>query len=216
MVHSIKFDINSINNPIYLSALGVAPLVAMSNTLSTGLFMGSFFSINLVMVALLMSSLRSMVPRAIRLAYLLVISSACVSILGLLAQATFFQLHQSVHVYLQIIAMNCLLLYFLETDTLRYPPREIIKPLCHISGLIIMICLLVGSAREMLSFGGLFMTTENVPTDHPGGMGVLPDEMILSIFNTASGAFILTGCVFALINVFVTRMASNQIEKSNQ
>ncbi|NNE37221.1 MAG: hypothetical protein HKN08_02860, partial [Gammaproteobacteria bacterium] len=99
MMNSSNFKIHQLNNPVYLSALGVAPLVAMSKSFITGLFMGSVFAISLSLTALVVAGMRSMVPNITRLAYLLIVSSACVSVIDWSTQALFYQLHLSVHNY---------------------------------------------------------------------------------------------------------------------
>lgn len=194
-----KFNVDS--NPIYLSALGLAPLVAISKSLITGFFIGSVFCLTLVISALVISSIRAFVPHFSRLAYILIISSACVSALDLITQAMFYQLNLFAGIYLPLIAMNGLVLFYLEAEALKYPPRLIIKPLVHISGLVFIISILVGAVREILSQGGIFLDVENISTYSSNGISLLPGAMNLSLFNTASGAFIITGCILALINI---------------
>ncbi len=165
--------------------------------------MGIVFSVSLIITALIISSLRPLISHSTRLAYLLIVSTASVSVINLLTQAVFYQLHQFVHIYLPMIVMNCLVLYFLEADALKFPPRYIIKSSCYTSFLILIICVLVGLLREIFVTGGLFLKMETAVIFPETGIKLLPSVLNMSIFNTASGAFIIAGCIFALINILL-------------
>ncbi|NNE37253.1 MAG: hypothetical protein HKN08_03025, partial [Gammaproteobacteria bacterium] len=109
--------------------------------------------------------------------------------------------------YLPLIAMNCLVLYFLEANALKYPPRYIFKPLCHISGLILIICILVGSVREILTSGRIDLLMNNTTKYFETGADILPTVIAMPLFNTATGAFIISGCVLALMNFLLGEMS---------
>ena len=63
----------------------------------------------------------------------------------------------------------------------------------------VVACLVNGVLREWLVYGGLF-------TDRPNLTERLPLPAIsLPLFDTAAGAFIVTGCLLALFNVVAAR-----------
>lgn len=187
------------NNPVYLSALGVAPLVVISKSLLTGAFIGAVFVITLMITAVVISSTRSLIPNFTRLVYILILSTTCVTVLSLSSQALFYNLNVSADIYLPLIAMNSLILYYLETEALKNKPQYIIRSALHVSILIMFICLLVGGVREFLSQGGVFLEVEGINSNTDSGIKLLPDIFRMSIFNTASGALIISGCVLSII-----------------
>lgn len=203
------FYMSTVNNPVYLSALGVAPLVVISKSLLTGAFIGAIFVITLIITAIVISNTRSLIPNFTRLAYILILSTSCVSVLSLYSQSYFYNLSIAADIYLPLIAMNSLILFYLETEALKKKPQNIIRSALHVSCLILLICLLVGGAREFLSQGGVFLEMEGINSNSGSGIKLLPDIFRMSIFNTASGALIITGCVLSLIKIvnknFITR-----------
>jgi Na+-translocating ferredoxin:NAD+ oxidoreductase subunit E len=187
------------NNPVCLSALGVAPLVVISKSLLTGAFIGAVFVITLMITAVVISSTRSLIPNFTRLVYILILSTTCVTVLSLSSQALFYNLSISADIYLPLIAMNSLILFYLETEALKNKPINIISSALHVSVLIMLICLLVGGVSELLSQGGVFLEIEGINSSSASGIKLMPDIFRMSIFNTASGALIITGCVLSLI-----------------
>lgn len=187
------------NNPVYLSALGVAPLVVISKSLLTGAFIGAVFVITLMITAVVISSTRLLIPTFTRLIYILILSTTCVTVLSLSSQALFYNLSVSADIYLPLIAMNSLILFYLETEALKNKLQNIFRSALHVSILIMFICLLVGGVSELLSQGGVFLEIEEINSNSASGIKLMPDIFRMSIFNTASGAFIITGCILSLI-----------------
>lgn len=198
------------NNPVYLSALGVAPVVVISKSLLTGAFIGAVFVITLMITAVIISSTRSLIPNFTRLVYILILSTTCVTVLNLSSQALFYNLNASADIYLPLIAMNSLILFYLETEALKNKPQNIISSALHVSILIMFICLLVGGIREFLSHGGVFIEIEGINSNTASGIKLLPDILRMSIFNTASGALIITGCVLSLIKFLNKRFLTKK------
>ena len=186
----------------------MAPLVAMSNTLLTGIFIGLIFTVTLFITALVISTIRSMVPHITRLAYILIVSSAVISMLDLITQSVFYDLNVSVNIYLPLMTMNCLLVYLLEGEALKVAPNSVITAIAPTASLIFVICLLVGVLREILSRGGILTDLENVSSTGGSGIDLLPAFANMSLFDTAAGTFIITGCIYSVFNLWLKNINS--------
>lgn len=182
-------------HPVCITALGLGPLVANSRTLLSALMISAAFMAVALLSVVTVSSIRKLIPLQLRWLLLLLISSTWVSVADILMQSYLYDMRVLLDIYIPLLAMNSLLLMVMERDALTMPVRAVAVSTLLVSALPVMICLACGMIREWLVYGGLF-------TDMTRLTGrIAPVPLSLPLFDTVAGAFIVAGCVLALVNL---------------
>jgi len=186
-------------HPAILSAVGLAPLVIKSNNAVSGLMISLGFTLVLVFSALTVSLLRNLFSGQLRLPFLLLTSSVWTTVLDMLLQTWFYESRLALDVYIPLLAMNSLLLLVLEKDALTMSVTNLFVQTARISSVVLLLCIFTGLLREWLAHGTLlsgstWLTSSSGPVTQP--------IFVLPLFDTAAGAFIVIGCLLAIINYF--------------
>lgn len=203
MTLASKFSGYLTEHPAGTAALGIMPIVAGSHTLLSAVLMASGFVIVLLLSSVSLSCIRNLVPQRFRLVFILLISSTWVAVLDMLLQAFVFQLRMSVDIYLPLLAMNSLVLMMMEKSALTTPVPAIAVRVLGISVFPVAICLISGALREWLAHGALLTDALTVTQRLPAAAVSLP------LAETVAGAFIVTGCLLAVINAAESRLRQN-------
>ncbi|MGK0298130.1 MAG: electron transport complex protein RnfE [Gammaproteobacteria bacterium] len=200
------FEIHRIINPVqqhpvFLATLGVCPLLLKSETLLSGIVISMAYVFVYIFSMITVSSLRKFIPHQSHMIFILLITSTWVTVIDLLLQATIYEMKVFIDIYIPIIAMNSLLLLILQKDALQNSVFKNMKNLLLTPMLIILICSVIGAARELLSQGSLFSDLNIIVPLMTGiKFTFIPDALTFSIFNSAAGAFIVLGCFIAFLN----------------
>jgi Na+-translocating ferredoxin:NAD+ oxidoreductase subunit E len=189
-------------HPVCLVALGIPPLIMKCETLFSGIMIGLAYCVILLLSSISVSGVRKIIPHQGHLVFILIITSTWTTVVDLLMQAWFYEVRVLIDMYIPIIAMNSLLLVALQTEALKNPLSVILARLLHSIFLVILLCIVCGAAREILAYGELLSDSKLMfPSLSAASFRVLPVSMVLPLFNKAPGAFIVLGCVFALLNL---------------
>ena len=144
------------DNPVFVQVLGMCPVLAVTNTAVNGLAMGLATSFVLLMSNVLVSSLRSFIPKQVRIASYILIIATFVTMTDYAIQAISVDLHKSLGAFISLIVVNCLILSraeaFASKNTIG---RSILDALgMGIGFTFALLCL--GAVRELLGNGSLF------------------------------------------------------------
>ena len=144
------------DNPVFVQALGMCPVLAVTNTARNALAMGLATMFVLVMSNATVSSLRRFVPRQVRIATYILIIATFVTIVDYLIQAVSLELHRALGAFISLIVVNCLILgraeAFASKNTVG---RAVLDGLGMGLGFVFaLFCL--GAVRELLGNGSLF------------------------------------------------------------
>jgi electron transport complex protein RnfE len=192
-------------HPVFVSALGVAPLAASSSTLLSALTIGVTAAGVFLLSSLTVSALRRFIPRDYRLAYILVISATWVTVADLLLLAFLYEMRISLDIYIPLIAMNSLLLMLLEDGALRLSVPAAAGKTFAASATVFLVLVLTGLIRELLTHGALMTDARLIFPSAPAPFVTLfPESAGFALFDAAAGALIVLGCVLALLN-FLSR-----------
>lgn len=143
-------------NPILVQALGMCPTLAVSNTATNALTMGLATASVLLASALVISSLRHVIPRQVRLACFVLIIATFVTLTDMLIEAFALQLHRNLGAFLPLIVVNCMILGRIEATASRRPPPIAALDALGMGGGFLLGLLALGSVRELLGRGELF------------------------------------------------------------
>lgn len=143
-------------NPVFVLALGMCPVLAVSNTALNAFAMGSATAMVLVLSSSVVSLIRHWVPKQVRIVTFILVIATFVTIVDYGIQAISLELHQALGAFISLIVVNCLILgraeAFASKQNLR---RSIVDALGMGLGFTVgLLCL--GTVREILGNGSLF------------------------------------------------------------
>jgi electron transport complex protein RnfE len=143
-------------NPVFVQVLGMCPVLAVSNTALNALAMGLATAFVLVMSNIVVSSLRSFIPKEVRIATYILIIATFVTVVDYVIQAISLDLYKALGAFISLIVVNCLILgraeAFASKNTVA---RSIMDGLGMGVGFVFaLFCL--GAVREILGSGTLF------------------------------------------------------------
>lgn len=177
----------------------IAPLLALSASLTVSLVSGVLFLMLLVITGVSVSVIRKLIPYQIRIPVLTLIIATWTTIFEILLKVYFHGLYGEMGIYMPLLALNSLVFACAEgtfltsnlTDTTRYALRTGIVILLLFTGL--------GTLRELLGHGGLVMDIELIKAGSGIKLEILdPDSNNgLSLVSTPAGAFICCGLILA-------------------
>ncbi|MCA9706807.1 MAG: electron transport complex subunit E [Myxococcales bacterium] len=151
------------DNPVFVTALGMCPVLAVSNTATNALTMGLATTFVLVASNTMVSALRAFVPKQVRIVTYTMIIATFVTVVDYLIAALSLPLHKALGAFISLIVVNCVILGRAEAFASRSPVgRSILDGLgVGLGFTLALLCL--GSVRELLGTGALF------------GRGVMPE-----------------------------------------
>ncbi len=168
-------------NPVFVQVLGMCPTLAVTNTAQNGLAMGLATTFVLVMSNILVSSLRKVIPKQVRIASYILIIATFVTMTDYAIQAISVELSKALGAFISLIVVNCVILgraeAFASKNTIG---KSVLDALGMGSGFVIAL-LALGTVRELLGNGSIF------------GIPVFPDsfqEWVIMIL-PAGGFFTL-------------------------
>jgi electron transport complex protein RnfE len=143
-------------NPVFVQVLGMCPVLAVSNTALNALSMGLATMFVLVMSNTVVSTLRSFIPKEVRIATYILIIATFVTVVDYLIQAISLDLHKALGAFISLIVVNCLILGRAESFASK---NTIGRSILDGAGMGVgftfaLFCL--GAVREVLGSGSFF------------------------------------------------------------
>ncbi|GAB4297358.1 MAG: electron transport complex subunit E [Thiohalomonadaceae bacterium] len=142
-------------NPVFVMLLGMCPVLAVTNSVMNAIAMGVATTFVLIGSSTLVSLLRHVIPKQVRIATYIVIIATFVTIVDYIIQAISLDLYNALGAFIQLIVVNCIILGRAEAYASKNRPlKAIVSGLGMGSGFTIaLLCL--GSVRELLGSGTL-------------------------------------------------------------
>jgi len=143
-------------NPVFVQVLGMCPVLAVSNTARNALAMGLATLFVLVMSNAVISSLRSFIPKQVRIATFILVIATFVTAVDFAIQAISLDLHKALGAFISLIVVNCLILGRAEAFASKNPlgPSILDGLGMGLGFTFALFCL--GAVREILGSGSLF------------------------------------------------------------
>lgn len=184
-------------NPVLVLLLGMCPSLAVTSSATNGMSMGVATTCVLVGSNVVISSIRGIVPKKIRIPVYIVVIASFVTMIDMLMKAYApTALREALGVFISLIVVNCIVLGRAEAFASKNNPvRSFFDGLGMGLGFTLALTL-IGMSREFLSTGSIFevkiITAWTVDF-------LLP--------SSAAGAFILVGTILAGMNYLNMRKA---------
>ncbi len=185
------------NNPISIQILGICSALAVTNRFENALVMG----VALIFVAttsnLLVSLLRNITPRRIRMMAEMAVIATSVIVFDQFLKAFYWDMSKQLGPYVALIITNCIVMGRAEAFALQNPPLlSVVDGLANGIGYAIILGI-IGFFRELLGTGQVLLFEKWF--GFPLNISVWYERNLLMIM--APGAFVALGFLIALFNV---------------
>ena len=142
-------------NPVFVMLLGMCPVLAVTNSVMNAIAMGVATTFVLICSSTLVSLLRHVIPKQVRIATYIVIIATFVTIVDYIIQAISLDLYNALGAFIQLIVVNCIILGRAEAYASKNRPlKSVVSGFGMGAGFTIaLLCL--GSVRELLGSGSL-------------------------------------------------------------
>ncbi len=161
-------------NPVFVMLLGLCPTLAVTNTATNALAMGLATTFVLVCSGLLVSLLRKVIPKQVRIASYIIIIATFVTIADYAIQAISLELYRALGAFIQLIVVNCVILGRAEAYASKNPVRNAVVNAAGMGLGFTFALLCLGVVREVLGSGALFGVALFGPAFQPWAVFVLP------------------------------------------
>jgi len=176
-------------NPVTVMALGLCPVLAVTGSVETGFGMGVAATFVLLSSNIIVSLIRKIVPKKIRIPIFITIIASFVTITEMIMQAYSPALFKALGIFVPLIVVNCIILGRAEAFASRH---KLIDSMADGLGMGIgftFILVLLGGFRELLGNGTLL----NISI-----FGESYEPVLLMILSP--GGFLGLGLIMALFN----------------
>lgn len=195
------------DNPVLVLLLGLCPTLAVTNSAYNGLGMGVATAFVLLCSNTLVSILKPIIPKSVRIPVYIVVIATFVTIVDMFLKAFMYELSQSLGLFVPLIVVNCVILGRAEAFASK---NTIVRSLLDAVGMSIGFTLalfILGAIREIIGSGTitLFQLGETeikffvLGRNYPGIL-----VMILP-----PGAFLTLGFMLAGKNAIQKRLEKN-------
>lgn len=175
--------------PPFRLVLGLCPVLAVTTSVSNGLGMGAAVTFVLTLSNLLVSLVRGIIPKKVRIVCFVTISASLVVAVELIMQAYMYPLYQQLGIFVPLIVVNCIILGRAEAFAAKNPVHLAIADGIGMGLGFTLSLTFLGVIRESLGAGTIF----GVPIF---GDNFKPFKVMLE----APGAFLALGLTLAMMN----------------
>ena len=178
-----------VENPVTGLLLGLCPTLATTTSAENGIGMGLATTFVLLSSNVVVSLLRNIIPNRVRIPSYIVIIATFVTIVDMSMQATFYQLHKTLGLFIPLIVVNCIILGRAEAFASKNTVWH-----AFLDGLFMGLgftfaLFILGSVREILGSGAWL------------GIALIPQDWnTMLVFVLAPGAFLSLGFILVAMN----------------
>lgn len=193
------------NNPALVQLLGLCPLLAVTTTLVNGLMLGLATAAVLLLTNVSISLMRAALIPVVRIPLFVLIIASLVTSIDLLTSALFFELHETLGLFIPLIITNCAILAQAETVASRRPVGySAISAIAAGMGFC-SVLIVLGAIREILGSGTLFAGLDMLfgPAAAELTIHFGFDGMLIAIL--PPGAFFGLAALLAIRNCLIAR-----------
>jgi len=204
------------NNQAFVALLGLCPLLAVSNSVINSLGLGLATTVALLFSNVIVSLIRNHVATEIRLPVFVLIIASNVTVIDLLMNAFFHDLHKILGIFIPLIVTNCAIIGRAEAFASKNPvDRALMDGLFMGLGFTFALVML-GALREAIGTGAV-LNRADLMFGEMARNWTLPvfsdyDGFLLAIL--PPGAFIGLGLLIAVKNLVDARGKTKALGKT--
>ena len=187
-------------NPVFVQVLGMCPVLAVTNSAINGIAMGLATTFVMLMSNTLVSMLRTVIPKQVRIATYILIIATFVTIVDYAIEAISVDLHRALGAFISLIVVNCLILGRAEAFASKHTVRISMLDALGMGAGFTLALFCLGGVREILGNGSLF------------GLPILPAgfEPWIVMILPGGGFFTLAGWLLLINHLKERRAAAEQ------
>lgn len=168
------------NNPVFVLYLGLCPLLAISTSVRDGFGMGLAATFVLLGSNTIVSAIRGVIPRRVRIPCFIVVIATFVTIVELFLAAYQPALYKSLGLFVPLIVVNCIILYRAESFASKNTVFSSFLDALGMGFGFTLALLLLAFIREGLGKGTL-LGYKLIPGFEPAVIMILPPGAFLTI-----------------------------------
>jgi len=168
-------------NPVFIAVLGLCPAMAVTNSLTNALVMGGATMFVLVGSSLLVSLLRKIIPRQIRVPFYIIIIATFVTTVDFVLAALMPEAHKQLGAFISLIVVNCLILGRQEAFASKHPVHLALADALGMSLGFTVALTMIGAVREVLGSGSLLGFSLFGERFEPWAIMILPPGGFLTL-----------------------------------
>lgn len=181
-------------NPVLMLMLGTCPALAVTTSAINGLGMGIATLAVLLGSNIVISLLKNIIPKAVRIPCYIVVISGFVTIVGFLVKAYAQELDAALGVFLPLIVVNCIILGRAEMFASKNGVLDSAVDALGMGAGFTLALFAMGSIRELLGAGSIL------------SFAILPETFPkLLIMTQPPGGFFVYGVLLAAIQAMPAR-----------
>ena len=184
------------NNPTLKLVLGTCPTLALTTMAMNGIGMGAAVTFVLICSNVMISLLRNVIPKQVRIPAFVLIIATFVTIVRLLLDKLLPDLYESLGLYLPLIVVNCIILARAESFASKNGAVASAADGLFMGIGFTLALTLMGAFREILGSGAIF--------------GVKLWDFQIGFFTSSAGAFFTYGlfiATFAFCSALISKKA---------
>ncbi len=176
-------------NPVFVQVLGMCPMLAVTNSAINGLAMGLATFFVLVCSSLLVSMMKGIIPKQVRISCFIIIIATFVTVIDYTLLALVPKIHKELGAFIPLIVANCLILGRQEAFASKNTIKMAMADALGMAGGFLFALVALGGVREILGEGKLFGVDLFGPDFEPWVIMILPP-----------GGFITLGLLLLFFN----------------
>lgn len=191
-------------NPTLVTLLGMCPTLAVTTMAENGIGMGLATTFVLLGSNIVISLLKNVIPKTVRLPSYIVIIAGFVTIIDFLLKAYIPSLHSALGIFLPLITVNCIILGRAEVFASK---NNVWKSILDAVGMGIGFTLALfamGSIREIFGSGSWMGITLQLLNNNP-----------MTVFIMPAGGFFVLGMIIAVVNKIAKRKPPQEMGCAN-
>lgn len=161
-------------NPVLIQLLGLCPALAVTNTVANSIAMSAATFFVLMGSSILVSLVKDVIPREVRISAYILIIATFVTIVDLVLNAVVPEIHKALGAFIALIVVNCMILGRQEAfASKRSVGRSMLDAAGTGAGFTIAL-LMMGTFREVLGNGSILGYSVFGPGFEPWVVMILP------------------------------------------
>ncbi len=161
-------------NPVFIAVLGLCPALAVTNSLKNGLVMGLATMFVLLGSSTLVSLLRKVIPKPVRISTYIIIIATFVTTVDFLLAALMPVAHKQLGAFIALIVANCMILGRAEAFAAKNRVGLAVADAMGMAGGFTLALAMIGGIREVLGSGTLLGLPVMGSQFEPWAIMVLP------------------------------------------
>ncbi len=140
-------------NPVLVQLLGLCPALAVTNSVANALAMGLATFFVLMGSSVLVSSIKRLIPKEVRISAYILIIATFVTIADMVLAAVVPEIHKALGAFIALIVVNCMILGRQEAFASKQPVGRAALDAAGTGVGFIIAMVMIGGIREVLGNG---------------------------------------------------------------